>query len=199
MIIKGSLMRILLLLLLVACGTDTVIEKVVDNGKYPDYYSNFDPDFHEHIYEYEKQAASQNKLYTVKGLDSFKMVKTIKVFNKDGVFLPSVIGVCRTFSNGSTHIEIESGFYYYKSEVEAKGLVFHELGHCVQKSDHRDELDIDKCPSIMATYVSSRSKYSECWNNMIVELFSDRKLFDIESYSVYDDCIKQPDGSLACF
>lgn len=51
-----------------------------------------------------------------------------------------VHGVCRTISDGSIEVELNTSEWEKFDAIERKILVFHELGHCVLRRDHNDLL-----------------------------------------------------------
>ena len=44
--------------------------------------------------------------------------------------MPSVVGVCREWSNGYKEIGVLKSFWDYASDTSKQTLIFHELGHC---------------------------------------------------------------------
>lgn len=100
-----------------------------------------------------------------------------------------MIGLCFWNSN-PRYIVLDSEFVRYRSDIEVKALVYHELAHCVGNRYHtrgwlNDFLDwlgvshkrsargSDGCPgSLMFPTLPSYSCLDKNWGNYVKELFS---------------------------
>lgn len=72
----------------------------------------------------------------------------------------SVLGQCRTYSDGSKEVAFDSNYWHNCNEIDRMYLVFHELGHCALDRDHTEEKDSNgRCTSIM------QSGENECRKN----------------------------------
>lgn len=62
--------------------------------------------------------------------------------------------------------------WYVLSSSTQKGLVTHELGHCLEKRDHRDDvLPTGQPASVMNTYLLSGELFQDNYNYYMKELF----------------------------
>lgn len=101
-----------------------------------------------------KIPADQLKPY----ITSFELLYGIEV--KTPIYFADIanpaVGLCSIWSNGDTEIVIDNSYYNeYKNNHNAiEQLVFHELGHCVFKRNHRTDVNSNNIPeSIMYPYV----------------------------------------------
>lgn len=80
------------------------------------------------------------------------------------------LGVCR-YNGRVSYIYINPNHWNTLEHYTKVFLVFHELGHCFFKQDHRDYYLPDSCPgSIMSTYASTETCYETHYEYYILEL-----------------------------
>lgn len=125
------------LLLLSSCGPQTVFYKK-------------DP-------RLDKYVNSFNTYYNVEYVGSYYIEKDWSDGSKD-------IGICRRLHSNSHHnvIVIKESYWNTATEASREQLMFHELGHCVLRLSHNDNMWTDGCPSsIMNTVHLSDACYNK--------------------------------------
>jgi hypothetical protein len=90
----------------------------------------------------------------IRGLDVAYATSQVDVGIAD-IPKPNVIGQC-AWSEGHSHaITLDEAYWNRANDLQREFVVFHELGHCVLGSDHRDYSDAyGNCGSIMTSGTS---------------------------------------------
>ncbi len=132
-------MKYIILLLLIGCGSGEI--------KLP---KDTDPTFTPYIHEFQKAWG-----------------KDIKTPINFGDMDKGIAGVCHSWTNGHTEIEIDKDFWDYAMEYQKEVLIFHELGHCELDRRHdfgTVELDGNTCPSsVMRTPLFHIYEIFDCY------------------------------------
>ena len=86
---------------------------------------------------------------------------------------PNVVGRCYygRFITTPRTVQILKG-YVDSDSLSMKGLVFHELGHCLLGQDHTAANSID----IMSPYVMQEEEYGAYWKTLVKGLFDPNRL-----------------------
>ena len=75
------------------------------------------------------------------------------------------VGYCIVKTYPEKLVVINKKFWDKYSDIQREIAVFHELGHCLYRQNHRDN-------SIMQAYILDEKKYVEYYNQYIIDLFS---------------------------
>tara|TARA_B100001094_G_scaffold65503_2_gene61583 strand:+ start:367 stop:918 length:552 start_codon:yes stop_codon:yes gene_type:complete len=179
-------MRLLTLIsiVLMGCGTEPKDRRV-----YYDPFANFDYALQEFIKDYDDHA---NGLFSSEILASVTIVPSILVFDANRQPITGVVGVCRILGTHRS-IQIDKTYFDKSSDIERRGLIWHELGHCVQLRGHDLRKLGDHCYSLMFPNVFPENMLNYCWMEMELELF-EPQITLAESH-----CPIQPDGATACY
>lgn len=190
-------MKILIATLFFLFGCQSEEPLVTDYGVFPGYYKNFDREFHLFVSEFEADAASNLTSYDASDVNSIEIV--------DGPFQgfteqqnKTIVGVCYTYSNGATSVEIKKSYWQKITDSEKKFLIYHELGHCVLNRGHKNAWQNWSCgtaKSIMGSDVQRREVINLCWNSMVEELFNE----EVVGLWHQDDCFIDKNNLKTCW
>jgi hypothetical protein len=75
-----------------------------------------------------------------------------------------IIGLC--ISSG--RVKILKWWWTVAEPIERKGLIYHELGHCLLKLDHSTEPSVN----LMSPYILTASKLADHWDDLVDKLFA---------------------------
>jgi hypothetical protein len=84
----------------------------------------------------------------------------------------NAVGMCRMWSNGKTEIIIDIPYYkkFENNYYAIEEVMFHELGHCVLKRQHNEEMMSPYIPkSIMYPYVFGDEWYYVSYRDLYLE------------------------------
>jgi hypothetical protein len=142
-------MRILLLLVLLSCGTNKVIvssqEPVYIEYKLRQYYNR-----------YMQYATAFGLKIDCSDLSIYSTDE-----NPDNL---TTLAVAINYSNGSKRIIVYNYFWDIATEVSKEILVFHEISHACQRQQHRNN-------SIMQESLLDEAQYLFYYNYFVKELF----------------------------
>lgn len=94
---------------------------------------------------FEVFAAEANEFGIVIDFESMNVGGYIENIQTTGT-----IGQCRSYSDGSKNVVIDTRYWNRMNDTEREYVVFHELGHCVLGRSHVDTKDQNgNCSSIM--------------------------------------------------
>lgn len=148
----NKVLLLLIILFITACGTVN-----------PEQLSLIDPELQPYVMSFHFEAMKRGK-----DIDVTKISAKIKtVTNKYG---ERVVGVCFM---GLSSIEIDVDYWKIASYNEKETLVFHELGHCALKREHKNGYDNLGVPfSIMNSTLLWPDVYENNREKLIDELFN---------------------------
>lgn len=166
----------LLSILVAGCGSTSLPISLSINSEYVKTY-------------YEEFIALCNRYSRVDCLTNSTKLHFIKVvgdeeFQRNVPNSQSKVGLCSYMTNMITNTIIESEIYlldhnghhesWYPDQV--KGLVFHELGHCLLRLPHTNS---ETEPSIMNSKMYTNDVYSTYWHQMVYALFTSNRLVNV--------------------
>ncbi|NBW56901.1 hypothetical protein EBR43_03790, partial [bacterium] len=133
---------------------------------------SIDNELYPHVAEFVAYCSSVGGEFTTqceKRLAALDKVETVDAFEDS----PRIVGRCyygESLSAPRT-VQVLKGFVNSNS-LSMKGLVFHELGHCLLGQDHVDQNKID----IMTPYIMRESEYGAYWKILVEGLFDSKRL-----------------------
>lgn len=137
--------RLILLTLLVSCGSDLGDFNIVPHQeeKDPRTITSINPEFAPYYKEFQ---------------DVCNIVPTTPIDFKE-IESPSV-GLCRMWTGQKvyTQIEIDPSYWEKASEPHRRWLVFHELGHCLLGLEHDETMEDGVPASIMHPYIAHKAE-----------------------------------------
>ena len=163
-------MKFLILLFLFSCGSeanDFVVRPVPKRPGLPKI--SIDPDLAPYVSLFLTEAEKFNVDTSL--VSKLRVVEYgITASKKD----PGAVGLCWTWKEGDeviyTRIIIDER--YREKTWSKKGLLMHELGHCILQKEHSP-----RSPStIMSPSLSTDLYYERCWTGLLRNLFLDEKL-----------------------
>ena len=83
---------------------------------------------------------------------------------------PNRVGVCNTFSYGNRLTKSNITVRRYNEYVIQKGLVFHELGHCVLGLDHTEGDAFTIMSSSISPLINNPSYFEKIWDSLVEEM-----------------------------
>lgn len=134
--------KLLFLVFLVSCGLDTkhikTYEVAADFQEYVDIYTTERVARGKYV-EIDDLvinfgSLANNKYAICRKKNEFKKVKVGLVIEKHFVRTPTIV--------------VDPDKWRYLSDCSREALILHELGHCIQDRDHKDD-----SPSVMSTYL----------------------------------------------
>lgn len=85
----------------------------------------------------------------------------------------NAIAVCQ----GGSSILVDKDYWDSTSDTKKEMLIYHELGHCVLKRDHRDDFDGYQYVSLMNIGLVDETNYRNHRETYLDELFKESPLF----------------------
>lgn len=135
-------------------------------------YVSVDNELYPHVAEFVAYCSSVGGEFTdqcEKRLMALEKVEMVDAFEN----APRVVGRCfyGEFLFVPRTVQVLRGFVNSNS-LTMKGLVFHELGHCLLGQDHVDESKLD----MMTPYLMLESDYGKHWKVLVEGLFNSKRL-----------------------
>lgn len=150
---------------------------------------NISPELVSLVEEYYMQL----DFFEVPGALPLQEITSISLVEETSLTSPggTVIGVCTTTPTTAT-IELLQDYWWAKSAVERRALLYHELGHCSRGMGHVS-LDIagTSCPHLMRPTVPSKRDLRDCWGVQVAAHFSTEAPI-LKKKAVYMEVL--PDG-----
>jgi len=149
-----------------------------------------DKELYSHVVEFVSMCSLVGGEFTIqceKRLLALNKVEYVDAFNDS----PNVVGRCFygiTLSVPRT-VQILKGFADVDS-LSMKGLVFHELGHCLLGQDHTTVNSLD----LMNPYMMEEEDYGSYWKILVKKLFDIKRLpnekHDLDLILTHEDTFK---------
>lgn len=135
-------------------------------------YVSVDNELYPHVAEFVAYCSSIGGEFTTqceKRLMVLDKVEAVDAFEDS----PRVVGRCYYGESllVPRTVQVLKGFVNSNS-LSMKGLVFHELGHCLLGQDHVDQNKVD----LMIPYMMQESEYGTYWKILVEGLFDSKRL-----------------------
>lgn len=154
---------LLLSLLLLSCGEDDNndwVEKIsLDPGPPEIDYEQPVDKLQTFIDEFKKDCGSYGR-----DLSRFSTLESVKFGDPSTDEEPNRVGVCNWWKHDGDVYKTEIIVSPLKSHILLRGLMYHELGHCILGLPHTSDTTM-MSPNLLSPYY-----YEDNWNNLVKQL-----------------------------